>query len=265
MGIMQAEPIVSRETLHPLRELKSSAVLPCRMGAGEKLSKAKAELMLAYVGGLGLTAIKVLVGNAGETPCWLQIQAEPDLIESDGPLVTFDTLWFSKASHAELVYQQCLAVLDVEQDVAINLCAAEVRDTVVNEAGNLGAAWRLTQEIVATAETAVDEVERHIVALNASGGLSSLNAGYKRYRLAMQATGVAATTYSTYLLGFKIKMAKRIAENVASGADKFAGLSSIFPGSLGIFRREEEFTDPPPSSRVYANRGWSNHSFRKRE
>jgi hypothetical protein len=229
------------------------------------MGKARTELVLAYVSGLGLSAVRVMVEKTGETPCWLTCETEPDLVEADGPRVTFDMLWFSKASHADLVYQQSLTTLDVEPDIQIALPAAEVRDTVVSLAAGLGAEWQTTAQTIESAEKAVEEIERHVAALNASGGLSTLNSGYKKYRMAMQATGVAATNYSTYLLSFKLKMAKRIAENVAAGFDKFTGLSSVFPGSLGLFKHKEEFTDPPPSSRVYANRGWSNHSFRKRE
>lgn len=191
------------------------------------MAKPRTELVLAYIGALELSAIKVMVGKTAETPSWLQLETEPELIETDGPLVMFDTLWFSKAAHADLVFGQCLTVIGGAPDAAIALPASEVRDAAINQAASLGAPWRTTQEIVATAENAIDEVERHVAALNQSGGLAPLNAGYKSYRIAMQTTGVPAVNYATYLLSFKLKMVKRVAENVAAGVDKFSGLASV--------------------------------------
>lgn len=196
-----------------------------------KAKLAQAELALAYTGGLGLTVIRVLIGKTSETPCWLQVEHQPDLIEADGPLVIFDTLWFPKASHADLVHQQILTVLGVEPDVAISLAAAAVRDALVNEAGNLGASWQSTQEVVAAAEMAVEEIERHMKVLNEVGGLSNFNKACKQYRLRCIDTAMPAVPYSAHLHTLKLKVARLVGENTGAGIESFSGFSAIIPSS----------------------------------
>jgi hypothetical protein len=204
---------ILQRLFHKLDEVNSFRL----SGYVTAMGKARTELMLAYVGGLGLSAIRVWTDKTGETPCWLTCETEPAVVEADGPRVMFDTLWFSKASHAELVLAAC-------PQGRIDLSASEVRDQLTGIAASLGAEWRSTAQIIESAEKAVEEIEQHVKALNASGGLAPLNAGYKKYRLAMQATGEPAMNYAAHLLSFKLKMAKLIAENVAAGVDKFAGL-----------------------------------------
>lgn len=230
-------------------------------------SKRKTELCLAYIGVLGLSAIKVMAGKSAEMPSRLLLETDPDLVEKDGADVMFETFWFSKAHHAELVLTNCcedLRALGADRpDGWFDLPAATVRDSVVNAAAGLGAGWRTTAQITESANETVGEVERHVAALNTSGGLASFNSAYKSYRLAMQETGEPAMNYAAYLHGFKLKMVRRIGENVAAGVDKFAGLASVVPGS--VFARTDRFNDSERSKRVYVNRGWSNHSFRKAE
>lgn len=228
-------------------------------------SKGKTQLVAAYIGALGLSAIRIMTGKKADNPSWIRLDLEATLPAADGPLLEFDALLFTKASHAELVFAQVLTVLGSERDATIQLPAVKLCDAVVNEAGILGAPWRSMPEVVANAEAAVAEIERHIEALNSSGGMREMNAGYRSYRLAMQSTGEAAMNYGTYLQGFKLKMIARIGGNVAAGVDKFAGLGSVVPGSVFCQGRDEMLGGTVPSSRVYVNRGWSNHSFRKSE
>jgi hypothetical protein len=193
-------------------------------------SKARAQLAFAYVSALQLASIRVMTSATGLPTSWLEVdlKAGPEAEDAAGR-VMFDTVWFRKSGHAELVAQQVFTVLDAEPGGPIALPAVEVRDVIINECGNLGAEWRTTAQIVATAEQAVDEVERNIEALNKSGGLRPLNARYKAYRLAMQGTGEAAVSYGDYLQRYKVKAVKLIAGNIASGSDKFAGFSAIAP------------------------------------
>lgn len=221
-------------------------------------SKAKSQLIAAYIGALGLSAIRL----SGDNPTRIEVETAPDPLAADVGVM----LWFVKAGHAELVMSSCQNAVHADHgrpDGWIDLSAAEVRERLLDIATSLGASWRSTAEVLATAGAAVDELERHVEALNKSGGLAPINAGYKSYRLSMQSTGEPAVNYSAYLQGFKLKMISRIAENVAAGIDKFAGLASVVPGT--VFWRPAQHGDTSRSSRVYVNRGWSNHSLRKSE
>lgn len=226
--------------------------------------RARDQLIWAYIETLRLSAIKVMVERPDAENCWLRLEPDADLIEKDGPRALFDTFWFSKAGHAEIVFHQCVTIFSPEeQDVEVALPAQHMRDHVANQAALLGAPWRSTKEIVDAANEAVDEVEKQVAALNVSGGLGPFNSGYKSYRLAMQSTGEPALNYSAYLLRFKVSIVKKVAENVAAGIDKFAGLLSVVPGEYGANSRAATYCDSPRSNRVYPNRSWSNHSFRK--
>ncbi len=121
-------------------------------------------------------------------------------------------------------------------------------------AANLGAQWQSTQQVVATAEDAVEEIEKHVKALNEVGGLSNFNKAYKRYRHRCIATAMPAVPYSAHLHAFKLKIIKLVSKNVAVGADKFAGLSSVevvFPG------RKERLDDAPVIRGAGTLFGWS--------
>jgi hypothetical protein len=194
-------------------------------------TKPKTELMLSYVGALGLSAIKVMVGKTGESLSLLVLEAEPALTEQGGP-EAFETLWFAKANHAELVMMNCLddlGAVGAERDGIIDLPASTVRDYVVNIAAGLGAEWRTTAQIVESAGEAIEEIEKNVEALNKSGALRPLNARYKAYRFAMMAAGEAAINYSAYLQVFKLRVAKLIGQNVAIGAGRYQGFSEIIP------------------------------------
>lgn len=227
-------------------------------------SKAKSELINVYIEALGLSWISIWADKAGAPVSQLQV-GHGVLIDAGLPsLSLFDTLWFEKEAHANFVFDHSLSEVGVGLHSPFPHAALDMRQRVAGIARDLGATWRTTTEVVNTAIEAVDEVERHITALNASGGLKSVNSGYKKYRIAMQTTGEAAVNYSAYLQRFKVKMTQKIAKNVAEGVDKFTDLASILPGSFGIFKKgPDRFDDTPRSARVYPNRGWSNHSFRK--
>lgn len=202
------------------------------------VSKARIELVTAYITALELSSVRVMSRPAEPAQAWLETDAAPRA-EAAGTTgrATFDTVWFLKSGHAELVTSQVLDALDAAPDTPIALPPGEVRDAVVNQCGILGAEWRSTSEIAATAGQAVDEVERHIASLNASGGLQPLNAKYKAYRLAMQRTGEATISYSAYLHSFKLRMIGTVARNVASGGGKFEGLSGIAPALIADMNR----------------------------
>lgn len=196
-------------------------------------SKGKTELVAAYIGALGMSAIRVMVGKSGVAPSRIEIQPTTEPVQRDEPDVTFETFWFAKAQHAELVIMNCrddLRTLGAEgADGWVQLSAATLRDYVVNVAAGLGARWRTTAEIGASAEGAIDELERHVEALNKSGGLGPLNARYKAYRLAMQKTGEAAINYSAYLQVFKVRVVALVGKNVAAGAGRYDGFAMIVP------------------------------------
>lgn len=232
-------------------------------------SKAKTELVVTYIDALSPSWIKVMMAKSGEPSGYLQAGRGAD-VETDHPtLAMFDTLWFAKQAHADLVYEQCLTVLGADPESAIPLRGSEVRDCLVNVSGNLGAVWQTTQEVVRKAELEVDGIERQVEALNKSGGLRPLNAKYKAYRIAMMNTGEAAVNYSAYLQFFKIKVAHLVGQNVAAGADKYAGIAKIAPSlisnmdeavrALPVFKntaapRRDRF-DVIPQNSVRRNRG----------
>lgn len=192
-------------------------------------SKAKIEMVVVYLSGLAPGWIKIWSSKSGAQAGLLEVGHGAD-IEADHPtLAAFDTLWFEKEAHANLVFEQALVELGADPESPILLPATGIRDLVVNVSGNLGAQWQTTQEVVGKAGIEVDSIERQVEALNKSGGLRPLNKKYKTYRLAMQRTGEGAMSYSDYLQFFKVKVAKLVGQNVAAGIDKFTGLSAIAP------------------------------------
>lgn len=184
--------------------------------------------MEAYVGALGLSAIRVLIEKDCENPCWLRLDLEAGGAHEPA-LVTFDSLLFSKASHAELVHAGTLAVIGAAANGEVSIPAAELRDAVVNAAGSIGAPWRSMAETMASADETIEEVEKNVEALNKSGALRPLNARYKAYRFAMMAAGEVAINYSAYLQFFKLRVVKLIGQNIAVGAGRYQGFSEIIP------------------------------------
>lgn len=156
-------------------------------------------LVQAYIEALGLCPVVVLAG-----PDVAKIALAP---EAD--FEVFDTLWFAKHHHAELVLTQC-------PDDPIHRPAGTVRDDVVNVAAMLGARWRTGAEVEALAANAVAEVIAEVERQRRNGGLAQVNRSYKIYRQQQAAKGAKAAPYSTHLMAFTLSLVKLAAQN--SGA-----------------------------------------------
>lgn len=198
-------------------------------GISMGFSKTKIELMVTFLDARAPGWVKVMSPLDGSAWCRLQVGFGADVEAPHATLGMFETIWFSKMSHAEIVFEQCLVVMGSEPDAPISKPAGEVRDCIVNVSADLGAVWQSTADVVADAAREVDEIERQVEALNRSGGLQPLNKKYKTYRLAMQKTGGLVTSYSSYLHIFKLKVAKMVGNNVAAGTGKYAGLAMVAP------------------------------------
>lgn len=191
-------------------------------------SKAKSELVAAYIGALGLSAIRVL-GERGQ--CWIEL--EPEALPEVADDTSIERFWFAKAQHAELVLMNCSDDFRnmgaIGTDGGLDLSITVVRDHVVNVASGLGAEWRTTAEVFKNAEEVAGEIEKNVEALNKTGALRPLNARYKAYRFAMMGSGKSAINYSAYLQFFKLRVAKLIGQNVAAGVGRYEGFSAIIP------------------------------------
>lgn len=188
-------------------------------------ASSRVELVVAFLEGLGPGWIGIMTPVDGTPAGQLVLGTGPDIEADHSPLAMFDTIWFSKKSHADLVFDQCFTVLGADAGAPIPRPGAEIRDCIVNVSADLGASWQSTADVVASAGREVDLIERQIEALKAAGGLKQLNSGYKAYRLAMQGTGEAAINYGAYLHSFKVRVAALIGRNVAAGAGRYDGVS----------------------------------------
>jgi hypothetical protein len=152
--------------------------------------------MQAYVEALGLCPVMILAG-----PAVVKIALAP---EADFDV--FDTLWFAKHHHAELVLTQC-------PDSPVRGPAASVRDDVVNVAAMLGARWQTGAEVEALAAAAVAEVVAHVEEQRQKGGLAQVNRSYKIYRQRRMARGEKVMPYSAHLHAFTLSLVKLAAQN----------------------------------------------------
>lgn len=160
---------------------------------------AKSDHVRAYVEALGLCPVMILAGSAAA-----KIARAPD-----PKFEVFDTLWFAKLRHAELVLAHC-------PDGLIDGPAGPLRDIVINAAAQLGARWQTAAEVETQASNAVAEIIMRVEGMRKSGGLAKVNATYKSYRKKQTAAGKKAITYSAHLEAFTLSLIRIAAQN--SGA-----------------------------------------------
>lgn len=144
-------------------------------------------LVKAYIDALDLAAVLILAAPGGR-PAKIGTEPAPDL-------ELFDTFWFAKPQHVELVLAQC-------PDGLVDRSAAELRDQVINAAAALGASWRTTVEVDADADLAVEQIVENVERERIKGGLRQVNAGYKTYRHCELSAGKKPIGYGDYLVNF---------------------------------------------------------------
>jgi hypothetical protein len=142
--------------------------------------------------------------------------------ESWSAAAVVDAMVLAKQSHAELVAAMVRASRDADEAIA----------SMRRMADELGAAPQTVDQVIAAAAAEVDELEVQVKAWNATGGLSKINAAYKRYRTLCIATAATAVSYSDYLHAYKLKVADQVGRNLALGAPKFTGVLDIQPDPL---------------------------------
>jgi hypothetical protein len=153
-------------------------------------------LVKAYVEALGLCPVMILAG-----PDVAKISLAPE-----AEFEVFDTLWFAKRHHADLVLMQC-------PDGPICRPASQVRDDVVNIAAMLGARWQTGAEVEALAANAVAEIIAKVEDMRTRGGLAQVNRSYKIYRQRQVAKGEKAVPYSAHLHCFTASLVRLAAQN----------------------------------------------------
>jgi hypothetical protein len=155
----------------------------------------RCDLVKAYIEALGLCPVMVL---SGSNVAKIATGPEPDFD-------VFDTLWFGKPQHAELV----LMHLPKRSGPG----AAALLESVVNTAAILGAKWQTGAEIEAQASNAVEEIVARVEGWRLSGGLAKVNAAYKIYRQNQIAKGEAAITYTAHIEAFTRSLVVLAAQN----------------------------------------------------
>lgn len=175
---------------------------------------AKREVLVeAYIGALDIRALVILAVD-GRQPTKISFKPDKSLVE-------IDSLWFSKPQHAELVLSHCwgdLAAIGATRSEGwIDMPAREVRDTLANVAGYLGASFRTFEQVRRDAETAVTVIEHNVEKSRREGGLAKVNAEYKAYRIAQQAKGLKAAPYSAHLADFTRSLVILAAKNANAG------------------------------------------------
>jgi len=186
------------------------------------MSSKRADLVKAYLNALEIRSIVVLAVD-GKRPSRLAF-------EPDKRLRTVETFWFAKAAHAELVMAHArddLTAIGALRDQGwVDMGGAELRDTVANIAGYLGAPYSQFSTMVADAEKAVDRILANVEKARFEGRLKSVNADYKAYRQRQLAAGQKAISYSEHLAKFTLSLVLLAAKNAnAVGlrqADSFA-------------------------------------------
>jgi hypothetical protein len=158
-------------------------------------------LVKAYIGALDIQGVTILAGPGGLS-AKVGMDIAPDLYP-------FDTLWFAKSQHAELVLAQC-------PDGWTNIRPEELRDHVVNAAAVLGASFRTATEVEADAADAVAEIIAQVETMRQSGGLTKVNRDYKIYRQTQIARGQRAVSYTEHLDAFTRSLVVLAAQNSAA-------------------------------------------------
>lgn len=153
-------------------------------------------LVKAYIGALDACTLVILAGPDGLSGVCPGPATEPP----------FDTLWFAKQQHAELVLAQC-------PEGWCSLSPAVLRDEVVNAAASLGASFRTTAEVEVDASNAVEEIIMQVENRRQNGDLAKVNRDYKAYRQAQVARGQKAVSYSTHLATFTRSLVVLAAQN----------------------------------------------------
>lgn len=156
-------------------------------------------LVKAYIEALDLCPVVILAG-----PDVTKIALAPE-----AEFGVFDTLWFAKSQHAELVLAQC-------PESWCERAPAVLRDEIVNAAAALGASFKTSAEIEADASNAVAEIIERVDAMRQSGGLAKVNAGYKCYRKAQVAAGRKAVSYQAHLDAFTLSLVRLAAQSAAA-------------------------------------------------
>lgn len=174
----------------------------------------RAELIDAYIAGTGAVAIVAVEGIWRAVP-WA---------DRNGTSVV---AVLKNASHAELV---------------LSMAGAGSTPIAIDQAAQMVGAKTCDIELTIGAAAAdIDQLEANVKAWGASGGLSRMNAAYKRHRALCIATGEPSPSYSDYLHKFKIKIAALMGNNIAAGVEKFDGVFALTPDPLpSISRRDHE-------------------------
>lgn len=230
-------------------------------------SNPKDELVAAYLSALDLTVI--FLATATENPKFVSFEMMPwpatRTVEGTELIEVFT---FAKSGHAQLVMDICSVAAEA-------IAGIEGARSAFDEAVALvGATWRSYSDLVGGALADIDELEQHLKAWNASGGLSRFNAAYKRYRELCAGTALPCISYSAYLHEYKLKMANLVGANVAAGQAKFDGLASLRPDPTPEIKRRDHFrsgrqeklNDLPQTGRSYVMPGWTHpNQFPRRQ
>jgi hypothetical protein len=144
------------------------------------------DLVKAYIGALDAGTLVILTGSGGKSGV------------CPGPAsgqIPFETLWFAKAQHAELVLAQC-------PEGWADIAPAALRDEVVNAAAALGASFRTAAEVYADAKRTVEQIMENVERARIRGELRKMNADYKLYRQNELSLGRKPVGYGEHLTSF---------------------------------------------------------------
>lgn len=167
------------------------------------------ELAEAYVQALEIRPL-VILSVAGGQPSRIAFEPVKNLN-------ILDALYFAKPQHAELVLAHVLADLDaigaLRPQGWIDMPAREVRDTVADVAGYLGASFRSMAQVNRDAEKAIDRILANVEIARIKGELRKVNAEYKNYRQRALAAGEKPIAYSDHLGKFTRSLVLLAAQN----------------------------------------------------
>ena len=162
----------------------------------------------AYRQGLGLAAVAVIENNDRVE---IVAGAQADKALTAGGIVQ-GRWWCRRAGDAEEVATAAAARL--MRRIGTGLApdqATAASECVTAASRQRGVALYTDAEIAAAAMTIAERVEREVAALQDAGGLKSVNAAYRAYRLETSARGEPVQPYRAWMDRYKADLVREIA------------------------------------------------------
>ncbi len=202
--------------------MKQEASGAGRVGSTQRRLNSSEALIAAYCDGMGLAAVAVLHGDRG----FCIVAPEPGSGALPQAAAVAARWWCRRVDDAQRVAAAATARLrrqsverpcaDASSDTGV-VSLAEMDELafactcVTNAAKRLNVVLYADEDIAAVAMTVIARVEEEIDRLQQAGGLKSVNASYRAYRVEASARGERVVPYSQWMRHYKEKLVRQLA------------------------------------------------------